>query len=89
MSSPYDPEPMEVVAPDGTPKAVKYKMRFVQVKEILNIWRVDDEWWRKPISRMYYAVESANGSRLTVFHDLIADKWYRQNWVDSSDVGLR
>jgi hypothetical protein len=51
------------------------------VKEVLNIWRIDEEWWRKPISRLYYLVEFTSGSRFTVFQDLITGQWYRQNWV--------
>ena len=81
MRSPYEPEPAEVIARENKPKAVKHRGRLLDVKEILNVWRVDDEWWRKPISRLYFAVEFTNGSRLTVFRDLINDKWYRQNWV--------
>ena len=71
MPSPYDPEPAEVIAREGTPKAVKHRKSLLQVKEILNVWRVDDEWWRKPISRLYYLLEFTNGSRLTFFQDLI------------------
>jgi len=71
MSSPCDPEPVEVIAPKGTPKAVKFRNRLLQAKEVLNTWRIDDEWWRKPISRLYYLLEFTSGSRFTVFQDLI------------------
>jgi hypothetical protein len=81
MSSPYDPEPIEVIAPKGTPKAVKFRKRLLQVKEVLNMWRIEDEWWRTPISRLYYLVEFTSGSRFSVFQDLVTGQWYRQNWV--------
>ena len=81
MRSPYEPEPIEVVAPNGTPKAVRFRNRLLQVRGVLNLWRIDDEWWRKPVSRLYYSLEFTNGSRFTVYQDLIAGKWYRQNWV--------
>ena len=71
MSSPCDPEPVEVIAPKGPPKAVKFRNRLLQAKEVLNTWRIDDEWWRKPISRLYYLLEFTSGSRFTVFQDLI------------------
>jgi len=70
-----------VITREGRPKAVKYRTRLLQVKEVLNIWRIDDEWWRKPISRLYYAVEVTSGARFTIFQDLITGQWYRQNWV--------
>ena len=81
MPSPYDPEPIEVIATEGIPKAVNHRKRLLHVKEVLNMWRIDDQWWRKPISRLYYLVEFTSGSRLTVFRDLTTGKWYRQNWV--------
>lgn len=81
MPSVYDPELIEVLSREGTPKTVKYRKRLLQVKGILNVWRIDDEWWRKPISRLYYSVEFTSGSRLTIFRDLITGKWYRQNWA--------
>ena len=81
MSSPYDPEPIDVVAPDGAPKAVKFRKRLLQVKEVLNVWRIDDEWWRKPISRLYYLLEFTTSSRFVVFQDLITGQWYRQDWI--------
>ena len=46
MGSPYDPEPIEVIAPKGTPKAVQFRMRLLQVNEVVNIWRIDDAWWQ-------------------------------------------
>ncbi len=83
MPSPYDSEPIEVATREGIPRTVKHRKRLLQVKEILNTWRIDDEWWRKPISRLYYLVEFTSGLRLTVFRDLINGAWYRQNWVQS------
>ena len=81
MCSPYEPEPIDVVAPNGTPKAVTLRKRLLQVKEVLNMWRIDEEWWRKPVSRLYYLLEFTSGSKFTVFQDLITGEWYRQNWV--------
>jgi hypothetical protein len=81
--SPYDPEGIEVVAaPGGEPKAVRVRKRHLQVKGIVNMWRIDEEWWRRPVSRLYFSVEFSNGARMTIFHDLETGQWYRQNWVD-------
>jgi hypothetical protein len=78
-SSPCEPERILVVVKDGRPHAVILKRRRLLVADIVNIWRVDEEWWRKEISRMYYHLELQNHVRLTVFHDLGAGVWYRQN----------
>jgi hypothetical protein len=79
--SPNEPQEIRVNERDGKPRALLYKNRFTPVKEILNIWRIDDEWWRRPISRLYFSVELATGTRVTVFHDLVGGGWYRQHWM--------
>ena len=76
-----EPEPMEVIVRDGKPAMVRIKKRPLRVKEILNIWRTDEEWWKKAITRLYFLLEFESGMRLTVFHDLEKGGWYRQNWA--------
>ena len=67
VRSPYEPELIEVIALQGMPKAVRYRKRVLQVEEIVNGWRIDEEWWRKPISRPYYETTFTSGSRFTIF----------------------
>jgi hypothetical protein len=81
VASPYAPEKIEVAAQEGSPFVVRFKKRPVLVKDIVNTWRIDEEWWRKPISRLYFSLELENGARLTVFRDLMEGAWYRQNWA--------
>jgi hypothetical protein len=50
------------------------------VTAIQNAWRIDDEWWRERISRHYFRVELGDGQVLTVFHDLVSDRWYQQRY---------
>ena len=50
-----------------------------RVSEVLDSWRIDDEWWRKtPIARMYYRVVTEDDRSITIFHDLATGEWYRQ-----------
>ena len=70
--SPYDPQALEVAVRDGRPVAVRLKKRSLKVSEVANTWRIDEEWWRKPISRLYFLLDLENGMRLTVFLDLEA-----------------
>jgi hypothetical protein len=45
-------------------------------------WRIDDEWWRdQHLSRMYYQVALEDGRRLTLFGDLVGERWYEQRYV--------
>ncbi len=81
VASPYNPEKIEIAAQEGRPFVVRLKKRPVLVKDVVNMWRIDEEWWRKPISRLYFSLELENGARITVFRDLMRGAWYRQNWV--------
>jgi len=76
---PNEPESIQITVKDGVPCAVTFKRRRLTVAAILNRWRIDEEWWRTAISRMYYRLELQNHVRLTVFHDLLTDGWYHQN----------
>ena len=50
-----------------------------QVLEVLDSWRIDDEWWRKqPVSRLYYRVLLEDGTVVGLFKDLVSGEWYRQ-----------
>ncbi len=76
----FNPEPIVVISADDAPERVYFKRKMQKVQEIINLWRVDDCWWAKPVSRMYYTLELDGGSRITVFLDLLNNKWYKQNW---------
>jgi hypothetical protein len=78
--SPCEPVPLDVVTRHGTPEAVRVRRRLCRVRAVIDLWRIEDEWWRSPVSRAYCLLELENGVRLTVFQDLIAGQWYRQNW---------
>lgn len=73
------PQPLQVRADDsGIPLAVMHKGRWVTIEEIQDHWRIDDEWWRKELSRLYYRVCLRDGRMLTIFHDVIEEGWFTQ-----------
>jgi hypothetical protein len=43
------------------------------VESILDRWRIDDEWWRREVSRMYYQVALEGGQTMTIFQDLLTE----------------
>ena len=49
-----------------------------RVECVNEIWRIDDEWWRKQISRLYFEVMLDGGKRIVLFIDLIVDEWFMQ-----------
>ncbi len=49
-----------------------------KVEAILESWRIDDEWWRQPISRAYLELLLEGGKRVVVFQDLATGLWFMQ-----------
>jgi hypothetical protein len=49
-----------------------------RVESTGEIWRVDDEWWRRPISRRYFEVMLEGGKHVTLFEDLTTGEWFMQ-----------
>jgi hypothetical protein len=49
------------------------------VESIIEIWHVDDEWWREPISRRYVEVILEGGKHVVLYEDLITSDWFMQN----------
>ena len=79
-NSPYEPEAVDMVTVDGKPRTVRIRKRVFRIVRILNMWRLDEDWWRTPVSRLYLLLELDNGARVTVFRDLLDGAWYRQSY---------
>ena len=84
------PRPMSVeLNDDGVPKKV-WRSRdnggghggqeetAAVVEAVLEMWRIDDEWWRQLISRRYFAVILEGGGRVVVFENLVTHEWFIQ-----------
>ena len=74
------PKPVKVQEDvNGNPIAITHKGRRIAIEGIKDRWRIDDEWWRKAIARMYYQVVLQDGRILTLFHDLLGGAWFAQS----------
>jgi hypothetical protein len=77
------PQPA-VVELDACGSPAKMGMQNCDVREPVTIeavretWRIDDEWWREPITRTYYEVLLHGGTRLVLFMDLVTQEWFVQ-----------
>ena len=74
--TPVDVEPGE----GGAPAVLRWELRE-RVVDVVSRWRVDADWWREPVSRMYYLVLKPS-ALLEVFEDLIAGGWYLERVRD-------
>jgi len=50
----------------------------IAIQTVLESWRIDDEWWRQPISRCYHAVLLDGGKRVVLFEDIVTGEWFAQ-----------
>ena len=75
------PRPAAVEAnTHNEPTAIVVQGRFQRVRQVLDSWRIDDEWWRDEIARRYFAVELETGRKMTVYHDLVGGGWFAQGY---------
>lgn len=66
----------------GIPRTVVLRRQAWPVRRLRDCWRVDDSWWREePVCRLYYELELAEARIVTLYHDLITDRWFQQ-WYD-------
>ena len=73
------PRPLRVREGNGgRPHFLHLKGGVRKVRQILEIWQVDDEWWRDPISRRYARLVLEDGRIVTVYRDLLSRRWYLQ-----------
>lgn len=74
------PRPVEVVTDSlGRPSTIHLASRARRVEHIRESWRIDDEWWRTPISRQYVRVVLDTGRLVTLYLDLEEQRWYLQD----------
>ena len=73
------PRPLRVrTGSGGRPQLLYLKGGVRKVRQILEIWQVDDEWWRDPISRRYARLALEDGRIVTVYRDLVTRRWFLQ-----------
>lgn len=75
------PQPVEVeLDSEGLPQAVSNcaTAKKTAVDAVIEVWRIDDEWWRQPISRQYIEVVLQGGRHLVLYEDLITGDWFMQ-----------
>ena len=77
-----EPVPIQVeVDTSGMPASVVWAAAGHRVVEVCSRWRVDDDWWRVPVSRMYYTLRTPL-VLLDVYHDLHTDGWFLERLHD-------
>jgi hypothetical protein len=63
----------------GLPSMVEFDGKKRAVEGIVEVWRVDDEWWRDYICRRYVDVSLEGGGHVILFQDLVSGEWFVQD----------
>jgi len=75
------PRPVAVeTGESGEPVAVVLSGRRLAVAQVQDVWRIDDEWWREEVSRLYYRLVLEDDRPVTVYHDLASHHWFKQDY---------
>ena len=61
---------------DPLPAAVREGRRWRRIDTVAESWRIDDEWWRSPVSRAYHRVMLDDGGLRILYQDLDQGGWY-------------
>lgn len=74
------PRPIVILPHLGTGRPAALVERGVEqrVARVQDSWRIDDEWWREPISRRYFRVVLDDGALRTLYQDEIDQRWFEQ-----------
>ncbi len=73
--------PIRVEADEsGEPQAVVLGRERLAVAAVQDRWRIDDEWWRNEVSRLYYRLILASNQVLTAYRDVTTARWWVQNY---------
>lgn len=81
-----EPRPVRVhVDDDGMPRSIRTGKQWYTVNEVVDRWRLQDEWWREtPLDRMYFECLLDDGLRVVVFRNMNTGEWYSQRGAVSS-----
>jgi len=64
----------------GEPQAVVLGRERLAVAAVQDRWRIDDEWWRREVSRLYFEAVLEDGRILVIYRDLVRGRWFQQNY---------
>jgi len=72
--------PIGVELDEGRLIAISWAERREPV-EVCNRWRVEESWWREPISRDYYKVVGDRWLAL-IYYDRVVGTWHLERLYD-------
>lgn len=71
-----------VIDGQGRPSSFRWDESHHEVVGICKSWRVDTDWWKRRIARIYYKVETGEGLLCDLYLDEVGGKWYLERIYD-------
>jgi len=65
---------------EGRPRLLRWEGGSERV-EVCNQWRIDEAWWRRPVSRDYYKL-AGRQLLVLVYQDLLDGSWHLERLYD-------
>lgn len=59
----------------GLPGSVRTSSGWRAVEEVVSRWRVETDWWRRPVRRDYFRCLLSGGECVELFVDLDTESW--------------
>jgi hypothetical protein len=66
----------------GNPAYLRSAAGWQKVGRVLNRWRIDCEWWRRPVCRDYWRLLLDDELAVECYQDRLCDKWYLERVYD-------
>jgi hypothetical protein len=64
------------------PAMVLYGKKKTQVESVICHWRINQEWWKRPVERDYFRVRLVDGVICELFRDNSSGCWQLQRVYD-------
>ncbi len=77
----YDSTTLQLCPPENDAElctTVENDVARKAIESILEIWHVDDEWWREPISRRCVEVILEGGKHVILYEERTTNDWFMQ-----------
>ncbi len=65
-----------------TPRRILHRSRWSRVEAVLTRWRLQQEWWKRPVERDYFLLRLEGGVICEVFRDAASGRWRLQRIYD-------
>jgi hypothetical protein len=64
------------------PCQINWNQRWHTIHQIVESWRIDEQWWHRRAWRDYFKVLTTTGLLLLIYYDRLGQEWRLQRLYD-------